>query len=319
MPTFETPATNTFLSRLDSTQRNRLVALLSPSVGAATLHHLEALKSRSSDDGGSVWGGRSSRDEGNDDIKAQTERHPPTRPVEAQSSAAQGELSDPSVEEETPRPSPPPVPQPDPSTPSPAAPPAAPLLTPQQLQLLLPALLPQARRWLETQQRDSLGQGVLHRELCELARYCLHLQQTEAKGMREREVLQQLVARQQTALLRSTKGMQALRVSKAEHQQAAEQAAAHGKLLERSLRAALRPSGLATRDASPQKPSASAAAPPTAGAVAAGPVTAGRPAPPTSRVVVARAASRASKTRRSDGQGQGQGRPAAHTRAGGRP
>jgi len=53
------------------------------------------------------------------------------------------------------------------------------------------------------------------------------------------------VARQQDALLRGARHMQAQRVQCAGYQQAAEKASARGRLLERSLRAALRPSGLA--------------------------------------------------------------------------
>ena len=314
-----TPATQTFLSRLESSDRAQLYSLLSPSVGAATLHHIEALRSRPSDSdgggsGGSV-GGRSS-DGVDHDGKEHTERATPSLVTEEPPSAAQCDASDRLDDEQTPRPSPPPQPH-HPSTPSPvAAPPTAPLLTPTQLKLLLPTLLPQARRWLEVQQRGSLGQGVLHRELCELARYCLHLQQAEAKGVREREALQRLVSRQQTALLQSTKAMQAMRASRAEQQQAAEQAAAHGKRLERGLRAALRPAGLTTRDASAphhRQHSASAAAVAPPAVMAAASVVAEPPAPPTSRVsVVTRAG--AAKTRRPDGQG----RPATHARAGGR-
>ena len=315
---FETPAPHTtFLSRLDSSDRAQLVSLLSPSVGAATLHHLEALKSRSSDGGISrVSGGGCSSDAVNQDGQNQTQRHHPSLTKEDPPSTAQCHAADRLDDEQTPHPSPQSAPQPHlPSTPAPAvAPPSAPLLTPQQLQLLLPTLLPQARRWLEAQQRGSLGQGVLHRELCELARYCLHLQQAEAKGVREREALRRLVSRQQTALLQSTKAMQAMRASRAEHKQAAEQAAAHGRRLERSLRAALRPAGLTIRDAPPpnhrQQP-ASAVAAASPAAVAAAPAVAKRPAPPTSRVSVVACAS---KMR---GPG-GQARPASDSRAGGR-
>ena len=55
----------------------------------------------------------------------------------------------------------------------------------------------------------------------------------------------------QLALLRGAKHMQAQRVECASHQQAAAKAEARRRLLERSLRAALRPSGLAAANIPP--------------------------------------------------------------------
>ena len=130
-------------------------------------------------------------------------------------------------------------------------PPHAKLLSRGQMQLLLPAMLPEARRWLERQARDGEAQGAQQRQLQELARYCAHLQQRELKRDKERLALRSQVARQQDALLRGAKHMQAQRIECASHQQAAEKAAARRRLLERSLRAALRPSGLAAANISP--------------------------------------------------------------------
>lgn len=130
-------------------------------------------------------------------------------------------------------------------------PPHAKLLSRGQMQLLLPALLPEARRWLERQARDGEAQGAQQRQLQELARYCAHLQQRELKRDRERLALRSQVARQQEALLRGAKHMQAQRVECASHQQAAAKAEARRRLLERSLRAALRPSGLAAANIPP--------------------------------------------------------------------
>lgn len=135
--------------------------------------------------------------------------------------------------------------------PSAFGPPYTKLLSRQQMRLLLPAMLPEARRWLEKQERDGKAQGAQQKQLQELARYCSHLQQHELKRDRERLALRSQVARQQEALLRGAKHMQAQRVECASHQQAAEKAVARRRLLERSLRAALRPSGLASANIPP--------------------------------------------------------------------
>ena len=61
--------------------------------------------------------------------------------------------------------------------------------------LLLPAMLPEARRWLERQARAGEAQRVQQRQLKELARYCAHLQQRELQRDRERLALLRQVAR----------------------------------------------------------------------------------------------------------------------------
>ena len=130
-------------------------------------------------------------------------------------------------------------------------PPNTRLLSRPQMKLLLPAMLPEARRWLEKQDRDGGAQVEQQRQLKELARYCAHLQQRDLKRDQERQELRGQLARQQAALLCGVKYMQAQRVERASQQQKAEKAVMRRRLLERSLRAALRPSGNAAANIPP--------------------------------------------------------------------
>ena len=217
---------SSFLASLSFAERDALQSALSPGVGSALQKHLEALEELSEPP--LVHHGRpTTQAPASTSVLGAGVTRAPERPTSS-CNTGRGESREQVAS---------------------FGPPHASLVSRPQLQLLAPALLPEARQWLEEQDREARRQGVQHQQAKELARYCAHLQQLDLDRSKERAESERLILRQRMALLRGAKHIQALRVECAARQAAEEKASARIRELERGLRRALRPSGLAATNA----------------------------------------------------------------------
>ena len=157
-----------FLGTLSAADRAALLGLLSPDVRAAAEEHLERAVHMtdvtlgsdvgSGEPAGSMTAGTSAQSQptGGESTFAASAAEGEAVGEQAEAGAsAEPQLTSDDDAGWTPPALPPPV----------TAPPHAPLLSPAQLRLLLPTLLPEARRWLEEQQREGRQQGLELRQV----------------------------------------------------------------------------------------------------------------------------------------------------------
>ena len=115
-----------------------------------------------------------------------------------------------------------------------------PLLSTHELQALLPAVTPEARRWLREVERGTRGAAQQQRQLKELGRFAVRSERRCATAMAERTKLQRLAQAQSAQLVASARAMQAMRASWEEQQLALARETEKSRVLERGLRAMAR-------------------------------------------------------------------------------
>jgi len=119
-------------------------------------------------------------------------------------------------------------------------PPHAALFTAQQMQTLLPALAPEAQRWLNAMENASRVQQRQQQSLQALGRHAWQSEQLRSDADEEKRRLRKLVQQQSAALATSTRHMQTLRVAHDRKAAELEAQAERVRQLERGLRAAVR-------------------------------------------------------------------------------
>ena len=115
-----------------------------------------------------------------------------------------------------------------------------PLLSASEMAALLPAVAPEARRYLREVQSGARGVASNQRALRELATFSLRSEKRASEAEAERARLSRLAAQQGQALVVSAHRMHALREKVEVQQRQLELEAAKAKKLERGLRAATR-------------------------------------------------------------------------------
>ena len=136
-----------------------------------------------------------------------------------------------------------PVPQPPPPPPSAHAPPHAPLLSAPALHALVPTLNPDAKAWLDDTRTAAQKQFAQQRQVAELAKAVVALNQRASSADAERARLQRVVAQQSRALAASARQLQAEQRGRREQGSELKRTAARAEQLERGLRSVLRAQG----------------------------------------------------------------------------
>ena len=115
-----------------------------------------------------------------------------------------------------------------------------PLLSSSEMRALLPAVAPEAKRYLRELAAGSRGVAANQRALRELASFTLRSERARSEAEAERARLARLAAQQSQALVVSAHRMHAMREKVEQQRQQLEREAARSKQLERGLRAATR-------------------------------------------------------------------------------
>lgn len=115
-----------------------------------------------------------------------------------------------------------------------------PLLSSSEMRALLPAVAPEAKRYLRELAAGSRGVAANQRALRELASFTLRSERARSEAEAERARLARLAAQQSQALVVSAHRMHAMREKVEQQRQQLEREAAKSKQLERGLRAATR-------------------------------------------------------------------------------
>ena len=136
-----------------------------------------------------------------------------------------------------------PVPPPPPPPPSAHAPPHAPLLSAPALHALVPTLNPDAKAWLDDTRTAAQKQFAQQRQVAELAKAVVALNQRASSADAERARLQRVVAQQSRALAASARQLQAEQRGRREQGSELKRTAARAEQLERGLRSVLRAQG----------------------------------------------------------------------------
>ena len=115
-----------------------------------------------------------------------------------------------------------------------------PLLTRLETKALLPAVTPEARRWLHEIEGKSRGTVQQQRQLKELGRFAVKSERARAEAVAEKSRLQQVAEAQSHALLGAARQMQAMRSTYEQQKQELAREAQKSRQLERGLRALTR-------------------------------------------------------------------------------
>ena len=115
-----------------------------------------------------------------------------------------------------------------------------PLLSPAEVAALLPALEPEAKRWLRAVEHDARTTAQQHRAMKELGRYVLSAERARSDAERERAKLHKVCQEQAQALLASAARYKQLRRLYEGSQAELEREREKSRQLERALRATVR-------------------------------------------------------------------------------